>query len=68
MNLKNAKILSKVEQKSINGGLMSIEPASCSAKCLDQNGNEYTVTCSGANCEANEYNGCSSDTESKSCL
>lgn len=49
--------------KTIIGGYNEGGVASCSATCDE----ETIVTCSGNNCEATDYEGCSSDNGSKSC-
>jgi len=68
----NAHQLNKAEMKTIFGGLVPAEfineDAQCSATCLDAQGNEYIVTCSGgSSCTSSDYNGCESGSDRKRC-
>jgi hypothetical protein len=65
--LNLGKALNKAEQKQIFGGKYNYGGGTCTAKCLDVNGNEFIVSCSGSSCSAVDYNGCTSDTEEKTC-
>lgn len=70
--IREAELLRRNELKNILGGFGSAPEitdvfGTCSADCLDSQGNESKVTCSGANCTATSHVGCSSDDESKSC-
>jgi len=70
LNLSGAKELTRTQQRSINGGSGDFGDeifATCSAECLDMNGNEYSVSCAGTKCEATAYVGCKSDEESQNC-
>ncbi len=78
MRLKEFRKLSKTELLEIKaghnclrhadeGGGGSGGAASCTAKCLPHNGAEYTVTCSGTNCTATDYEGCTSVGDDKTC-
>tara|TARA_R110002049_G_scaffold65035_1_gene170955 strand:+ start:85440 stop:85658 length:219 start_codon:yes stop_codon:yes gene_type:complete len=65
LSLKNLKLeandmLQRNHLKSVIGGY---EVSSCSATCDE----ETIVTCSGTNCSATDYEGCTSDIETKSC-
>jgi len=61
VNLKGINILSKKQQKLINGmwGWTGI----CVAKCEG----EYTVICEGATCTAYDWVGCFSSSGNKEC-
>tara|TARA_R110002049_G_scaffold65035_1_gene170954 strand:+ start:85181 stop:85417 length:237 start_codon:yes stop_codon:yes gene_type:complete len=66
LNLEASDMLQRNQLKSVFGGYG--EPVgSCTAKCSDDPECPTNVLCSGSNCTATDYEGCSSDTESKTC-
>lgn len=65
IKFEKSELLQRNHLNSIFGGYLDV--ATCSADCLDGNGNTYTVKCEGNNCTSSDYNGCSSDKETKSC-
>ncbi|MCU0321839.1 MAG: hypothetical protein MUE72_05440 [Chitinophagaceae bacterium] len=77
MNKKFASFgtaLSRDEAKKVMGGgwdqeedALSGDLASCSTTCKNNEGKDYTVSCSGANSAAQDGTGCYSNSESKKC-
>jgi len=57
LSMQKFQKLSRAEMKRIAGGTIS----SCTANCGNVNGKPVTVTCTGKNCIATNFNGCSTD-------
>lgn len=67
LKLEVGDLLQRNQLKTVLGGYGGGTVGSCVAKCSDDPECPTNVMCSGANCEATDYEGCSSDTESKTC-